>query len=540
MKTKLFTLLFALLSASGLFAEGTKIGNLYYNLDENTRTAEVTYETYHCEGDNYASLSGAVVIPSSVTYNNIQYSVTSIGYNAFRGCTGLTSITIPESVTNIGMSDAGPFMDCIALASITVAAGNTVYDSRNNCNAIIETATNKLIQGCNGTVIPNSVTSIGNAAFYGSGLTSITIPESVIDIDYDCFRGCENLRSVEILNPLVAFSTDMFLECYNLASLTIPASIINAIGREGDYLMYSPNRLVTLKVTGGEIDVFGLAFVQRSRQTLQTVDMGAVSNTELADQALQGCYQLKTLVWPASIERIGYMALAECVSLDAINIPASVTEIDDRAFENCRGLNKVTFGNASASASAWQAPAAGSRLTRIGNWAFYNCHQVENLIVPEGVTEIGTGAFYGCTYLENAILPASVQSIGDNGFALCSRLSRIHVRAAVPPQIEAKTFCDVNRSIPVYVPDAALAAYQTAPYWSEFNLVAESASAVENVTLQGMRVEAGMLVFGEPAEVSVYTAAGVCVHSGMTERLQLPSGVYTVRCGNAACKTLIP
>ncbi|MGM9830570.1 MAG: leucine-rich repeat domain-containing protein [Paludibacteraceae bacterium] len=462
MKTKLFTLLFALLLANGLFAERTKIGNLYYNLDEDTRTAEVTFETYHYEGDNYASLSGAVVIPSSVTYNNIQYSVTSIEDGAFYRCTGLTSITIPESVTIIHSNEYG-------------------------------------------------------AIYY-----------------------CENLRSLEILNPSVGgeFST-FLLGCYNLASLTVPASIINALGQPWS-LLDSPNRLVTLKVTGGEIDAFGLAFVQRSRQTLQTVDMGAVSNTELADQALQGCYQLKNLVWPASIERIGYMALAECVSLDAINIPASVTEIDDRAFENCRGLNKVTFGNASASASAWQAPAAGSRLTRIGNWAFYNCHQVENLIVPEGVTEIGTGAFYGCTYLENAVLPASVQSIGDNGFALCSRLSRIHVRAAVPPQIEAKTFCDVNRSIPVYVPDAALAAYQTDPYWSEFNLVAESASAVENVTLQGMRVEAGMLVFGEPAEVSVYTVAGVCVHSGMTERLQLPSGVYTVRCGNAACKTLIP
>ena len=464
MKTKLLTLLFALLLASGVFAERTKIGNLYYNLDENTRTAEVTFEAapWDWDSDNYASLSGAVVIPSSVTYNNIQYSVTSIKDGAFYGCTGLTSITIPESVTIIN------------------------------------------------------------------------------SLEYGAIRDCENLRSLEILNPSVGGRFEAFLTgCYNLASLTVPASIINALGQSYP-LLDSPNRLVTLKVTGGEIDVFGLAFVQRSRQTLQTVDMGAVSNTELADQALQGCYQLKNLVWPASIERIGYMALAECVSLDAINIPASVTEIDDRAFENCRGLNKVTFGNASASASAWQAPAAGSRLTRIGNWAFYNCHQVENLIVPEGVTEIGTGAFYGCTYLENAVLPASVQSIGDNGFALCSRLSRIHVRAAVPPQIEAKTFCDVNRSIPVYVPDAALAAYQTDPYWSEFNLVAESASAVENVTLQGMRVEAGMLVFGEPAEVSVYTPAGICVHSGMTERLQLPSGVYTVRCGNAACKTLIP
>ena len=99
---------------------------------------------------------------------------------------------------------------------------------------------------------------------------------------------------------------------------------------------------------------------------------------------------------------------------------------------------------------------------------------------------------------------------------------------------------EVPYSTIVYVPAAALQDYQTTEPWKNYDVRPIDGSAVENVTLQGMRVEAGMLVFGEPAEVSVYTAAGVCVHSGMAERLQLPSGVYTVRCGNAACKTLIP
>ncbi|MBR2265557.1 MAG: leucine-rich repeat domain-containing protein, partial [Paludibacteraceae bacterium] len=123
-------------------------------------------------------------------------SVTSIEDYAFYGCSGLTSVTIPNSVTSIG---SRAFSVCTGLTSIVVEKGNSVYDSRNNCNAIIETATNTLIEGCQNTIIPNTVTSIGRSAFYGcSGLTSVIIPNSVTSIGESAFSWCSGLTSVTI------------------------------------------------------------------------------------------------------------------------------------------------------------------------------------------------------------------------------------------------------------------------------------------------------------------------------------------------------
>ena len=213
------------------------IDGIYYNF--NGDNAIVTHQHPTNSSNDY---KGAVVIPSSVHYNSKDYSVTSIDEDAFNMCSGLTSITIPSSVTSIdenafsgcsslttitipsSVTSIGDYAfsgctglttitipnsvqtlgnnivsGCIGLNSINVDAGNSIYDSRGNCNAIILTATNTLIAGCKSTVIPNTVTSIGFEAFYFcSSLTTITIPNSVLTIGNNAFHGCSGLTSVKL------------------------------------------------------------------------------------------------------------------------------------------------------------------------------------------------------------------------------------------------------------------------------------------------------------------------------------------------------
>jgi hypothetical protein len=211
----------------------------------------------------------------------------------------------------------------------------------------------------------------------------------------------------------------------------------------------------------------GWDFMNRNRKTLKHIDLGATEC--LAEEAFLNFYNLESLILPSTIETIPYMAVAECVKLQSITIPAAVTEIEDRAFENCRMLSSVNFAKDGA-------------LTRIGNWAFYNNHELTNLVIPEGVTEVGHAAFYGCTYLKEMTLPSTVQEIADNGFALCAKLRRMNVDAMLPPTVAARTFEEVDRSIPVYVPDEVVDIYKAAPVWQEFNIQGKSnaPTGVEN------------------------------------------------------------
>ncbi len=210
-------------ATTALWAYDFQSGDIYYNITSSTKpyTAEVTYQEEY-SSDNYKGLTSAT-LPVTVTYNDTTYSVTSIGKNAFSNCTSLTSVTIPKSVTSIGMY---AFDDCSGLTSIVVERGNTVYDSRENCNALIHTATNTLIRGCQTTTIPNSVTSIGEGAFWGcTGLISITIPNSVTSIGISAFSNCTGLTSITIPNGITDIPRYVFYGCTGLTSVTIPKNI---------------------------------------------------------------------------------------------------------------------------------------------------------------------------------------------------------------------------------------------------------------------------------------------------------------------------
>ena len=475
MKTKLFTLLLAVAASVGtMFAwdyERVQIGDLYYNLDATNQTAEVTSQN---SSSPYWSITiTTAIIPSSVTYNSMTYSVTSIGRSAFRNCTGLTSVTIPNSVTSI---EINAFSNCSGLTSVTIpnsvtSIGNTAFS---NCS------------GLTSVTIPNSVTSIGIYVFDNcTGLTSIEIPNSVTSIGGGAFYGCSGLTSLKLsaslepMNPFIAG----FYEYYptrssyqggyewlkNLISVEAPAWFFDV--PESDWI-YCPRHLQHVAVNNGELTESALNAINQSYKTLQTLDVSNVTNTEFADEAFKGYYNLTELKLPAELQKVSYMMVAGCKNLQSIDIPASVEEIEQSAFEDCRSIKTITFGGAPAGAPGrFNAPAAStSQLRRIGNWAFYNAHELQNLEIPEGVTEIGDGAFYGCTYLEEMVLPSSVQEIGDNTFALCSKLKKITVNSLTPPTIQAKTFYDVKRQIPVYVPDESVDEYEGDTYWQEFNI----------------------------------------------------------------------
>lgn len=245
---------------------------------------------------------------SGLTSLIIGNSVTNIGDYAFLRCTKLTSIIIPSSVSSIGQ---GAFDENGGLMSIIVEEGNQNYDSRDNCNALIETATNKLIQGCKRTIIPNTVDSIGVSAFsWCTGLYNITIPNSVKSIGRTAFWYCSNLKTITIGNSVEEIGEGAFGYCTSLTELTIPNSVINMIGD----ICYHCNSLN--KVTIGN------------------------SVISIGDWAFRYC-NISSITIPKSVTSIGEYAFGNCYYLSSIVIPNSVTSIGNLAFDKCNSLRTV-------------------------------------------------------------------------------------------------------------------------------------------------------------------------------------------------------
>ena len=374
---------------------------------------------------------------TGLTSINIPDGVTTISYGAFWGCSGLTSITIPDSVTTIGNS---AFYHCSrGLTSICVEEGNTKYRSSGNC--LIETTSKTLVVGCKNSIIPTdgSVTTIGDCAFWGcSSLTSINIPDSVTTIGDQAFINCTGLTSITIPDGVTKIAFNTFHGCTGLTSITIPDSVTTI----GDQAFSGCSSLTDVYIT--DIAAWcGLSFGDTSANPLYYAKNLYLLKDENAEL-------ITDLVIPDSVTTIG-TAFRGCTSLTSITIPDSVTSIGKYAFYDCTSLTSMTlpfvgatkdgtydthfgyiFGAYSFGENKSYVPSSLKTVIITGGesideFAFSGCSGLTSITIPDSVTTIGDRAFSGCSGLTSITIPGSVTTIGEYAFSTCASLTDVYI-----------------------------------------------------------------------------------------------------------------
>ena len=466
---KLGILLLACITALNLWAdEEFKIGKLTFDIETPTTvrltdadediTKVFLSETIDYKGNSYTlTYIGGYAFKGceSLTSVTIPNSVTSIGYKAFKGtalyndptnwengalyidnclieannsfvghfrikentrviadsafydCTSLTSVTIPNSVTEIGWNAFGGtalyenpanwengalYIDDCLIKVDEGFAGH--FRIKENTRVIADNAFG-YCTSLTSVIIPNSETSIGEGAFSDcSSLTSVTIPNSVTSIGRSAFWGCSSLTSVSIPNSVTWIGNYAFDGCKSLTSVTIP----NSVTWIGNHAFWGCSSLTSVSIPNSVTWIGNHAFAWCKSLTSVTIPN---SVTSIGDEAFLGCTSLTSVTIPNSVTSIGWGAFAWCSSLTSVTIPKGVTSIGEYAFNDCTSLTSVTIPNS---------------VTSIGGYAFEECTSLTSITIPNSVTSIGGYAFEECTSLTSITIPNSVTSIGGEAF----------------------------------------------------------------------------------------------------------------------------
>ena len=438
-------------------------------------------ELSYAEAATVGNLSTVFTNNNSITsFDELQHftGLTSIGSFAFDGCSGLTSVTIPNSVTSIG--DCA-FRSCSSLSSVTIP---------NSVTSIGDLA----FYGCNGltsAIIGEGVTSIGYDAFYNcSGLTSVTIGNSVTSIGNSAFSYCSGLTSVTIPNSVTSIGSYAFSHCTDLSSVTIPNSVTSI----GDFAFSICSSMTSVTIPNSVSLIGNFVFSGCSGLTSVTIPN---SVTSIGDDAFTACSSLTSVIIPNSVTSIGISTFSGCSSLTSVTIPNSVTTIGDYAFAGCSGLTSVTIPNS---------------VTSIGNHMFSYCSSLTSVTIPNSVTSIGDDAFTACSGLTSVTIGNSVTSIGDDAFSGCSGLSSIYCYASTPPTLGISVFLDVTLvDVAVYVPCATSWAY-TNFGWGNFSnfigMCPREITAIANPPERGTVAGGGTFEGGQTCTVTATANEG--------------------------------
>ena len=415
---------------------GILIDGVYYNLITSTKTATVV--------NGSTSYTGEVTIPASVNYEGEDYTVLIIAMEAFKNCTGLTAVSIGSNVTTISEQ---AFYQCSHLTSVTVpdcvtSIGKQAFAECWNLATV---------------VIGDGVKTIGDNAFYHcNAMNQLTLGKSVETIGANAFDDCRNLTSVAIPPSVTYFGKNAFLNCNKLTAVHITdLAAWCGVNDGGDgnplyracHLYLNGAEVKDLVIPDGVKRIGYGAF--RNCDGLRTVTIPK-SVTDIKDWAFSVCDNLASVSIEGDNTVIGQSAFANCNNLTTLNITGSVASLGTNAFQNCSKLNMVNITDL----AAWCQMTLGGAYANPLDYShrlFLKGEEVKNLVIPNDVTIIKDRVFEYCTNLQTVSIPNTVTSIKGYCFSGCSKLTSVSIPEGVT-SIGEKAFYDCSSMTSVDIP----------------------------------------------------------------------------------------